>query len=598
VSSSTPRRAPALPIVTAFIIGGVWGHSASIGTSLLVILLALLAATELARRGKTSAATLLVLCGFFFLGAVSRRGARQRVEHQSLLELYEALRLGALESPTLVEGRLIREPEPGDDASVLMLMAEQIVVRGRPWACRGGIRASVRGAHRFRSELDRFHPDDSIRLWVVLRRPRSFGNPGRFDLEAYMDRLGVTLTGSVKSALLVERVEPGSFWKSVLSRVRRYARKQITGACRRIGVEKSEIPGVVLALVVGDRFLIPPWAEQLYQEAGTFHVIAISGAHVGLVALLLYGGLRRWGLDQNPALLTLMICLPAYAALTGGRPSVVRAVLMSSSVVGAKLLSLDAPGMNGLALSALLLLVFRPLDLYDPGFQLSFVGTAAILMFYEPLARGLKPKLGKLGSWVAISLAAQIGVLPILAWHFGRITPAAVFANLLVMPLAGALIVTGALLVIIAPLPWLGEGVAWVTWLFVKGMTVSSQLAVTLPGARSEFRAREPCGQPSTLLPWPSSFSVEAGGGGPCRSSHSCSCFGSCCCPLPPRPLPCCGSPRSMWSAAMPSYWSYRGERGCWSMVEVPSRLRLISGKVSSSPLCSGVVFDRSTLSS
>ncbi|MFQ5789215.1 MAG: DNA internalization-related competence protein ComEC/Rec2, partial [Acidobacteriota bacterium] len=244
----------------------------------------------------------------------------------------------------------------------------------------------------------------------------------------------------------------------------------------------SEAPGVVLALLVGDRSLIPPWAERLYQRAGTFHVIVISGAHVGLVAWFLYGGLRWLGLDQRPALVCLLVALPMYAWVCGGRPSVVRAVAMGVAVVGTRLLSLEVCLVNGLALAALFLLALRPQDLRDPGFQLSFLATAAIVGLASPLARRLRARLGRLGPLLAVSLAAQMAVLPVSAWHFQRLTPGAIVASLLAMPLALGSILAGALLVVVGPIPWLSAGVARMALLAVGGLTLSSRAVVGLPG--------------------------------------------------------------------------------------------------------------------
>ncbi len=299
------------------------------------------------------------------------------------------------------------------------------------------------------------------------------------------------MSGSVKSSLLVERGAP-AFSASpgkLGSRARGFVRRRIREAFRRIGVG-DEVPGVAIALLIGDRSLIPSWAERLYQESGTFHVIVISGAHVALLAWVLYKVLRWTGSDQTPALFVLLIALPLYAVLCGGRPSVVRAVTMSCAIVGAKLLSLEVPALNGLAASALLLLAFRPLDIYDPGFQLSFAATVAIIGLGVPLGISVSHYLGRfsgrglsmLGRAIAISIAAQAAVLPIVVWYFQRLTPAAVLGGIVAMPLAAGSLVTAALLLIVAPVAWIGEAFAWLVWLQVKGLTLCGQVAVALPG--------------------------------------------------------------------------------------------------------------------
>lgn len=481
-SLSRRLRAPAFALTVFFVAGEVIGRSLEPGISFTLSTLLFVATMVLARRRGFLSSTAFALVAFFFLGSATYRLAQDKAKHQGLLELYKSLGQATFQFPCLVDGRLRSEPEHRSDQVVLILDVERLVIGKKAWSSRGGLRAAVHGALEFRERLAGLRTGDRVRIWAFLRRPRGFLNPGGFDVTAYQERNGLSLSGSVKSALLVERVESAPWWRSLGSRVRGFVRHRIEEAYEPLVEADDEAPGISIALLIGDRSRIPAWAGELYQKAGTFHVIAISGAHVGIFAWFLHGTLRRMGLDQKPSLLVLLIVLPLYAGLCGGRASVVRAVLMSMGVVGSKLLSLDVPAVNGLALSALLLLAFRPLDLEDPGFQLSFVATASILGFTAPLSRWLAPRLGRMSSLVAVSLAAQIGIVPILAWHFGRLTPAAIGANLVAMPLAAGLIVGGAVLVVVAPIPWVGSGVAWVNLIMVKGLTLSSQLAVAIPG--------------------------------------------------------------------------------------------------------------------
>ena len=87
-----------------------------------------------------------------------------------------------------------------------------------------------------------------------------------------------------------------------------------------------------------------------------------------------------------------------------------------------------------------------------------------------------------LGRAIAISIAAQAAVLPIVVWYFQRLTPAAVLGGIVAMPLAAGSLVTAALLLIVAPVAWIGEAFAWLVWLQVKGLTLCGQVAVALPG--------------------------------------------------------------------------------------------------------------------
>ena len=126
--------------------------------------------------------------------------------------------------------------------------------------------------------------------------------------------------------------------------------------------------GWLAALVTGERAGLSPELERLYQRAGIYHVMAISGAHVAIWILFLHGLMRRCGVSASTSNLVLLALLPLYAAFCGARPPVVRVVVMASAVLGARLLSLRSPVTNGLAIAALLLLIHEPSMVGDAGF--------------------------------------------------------------------------------------------------------------------------------------------------------------------------------------------------------------------------------------
>jgi competence protein ComEC len=358
----------------------------------------------------------------------------------------------------------------------------------------GDLRVNVRGDLERQQSLTELRAGDRVSLWATVRRPRGYLNPGGFDVGAYLARAGVALSGTVKSPLLVERLSSAGWWSPArtISRVRSFVRHRLRDAFG--GKPGEEVPGVAMALLIGDHAFIPPWAERLYQDSGIFHVMVISGAQVALLAALIFGTLRWIGFGRAPSLWFLMCALPLYAALCGGGPSVVRAVIMCLCVVGARLLSLDAPGVNGLACAALMILAVRPLDLDDPGFQLSFAATAAILVLAGPLARGLtrdERRPGLMARAVAISLVAQAAVVPLIAWHFPRLTLGAVPASIVAVPLATAALVAAGLLTAFAPVPWLGDALTWVAWFFISALTACARFAVSLPGASMRVPAPE-----------------------------------------------------------------------------------------------------------
>jgi competence protein ComEC len=227
--------------------------------------------------------------------------------------------------------------------------------------------------------------------------------------------------------------------------------------------------------------MLSPELEELYRDAGIFHVMAISGAQVAIVLLAFYFVMRRVGVAEVTTLWTLLLVVPIYAAFCGS-PPVVRAALAASVVLGARLLSLDRPHGNALALAALLLLLWEPLWLEDPGFQLSFAAMAAILWLTEPLAIRLRP-LGFLAKPLSVSLAAQAVVVPITAWHFHGLTWVAPLASLVAVPLSGAIVILGLALVPLAGVPLVSDLLSLGAHGGVALLTGTARLASELPGA-------------------------------------------------------------------------------------------------------------------
>ncbi len=174
--------------------------------------------------------------------------------------------------------------------------------------------------------------------------------------------------------------------------------------------------------------------------------------------------------------------MPLYAAFCGSGPPVVRAALAAALVLGARLLSLDRPHANALALAALVLLSWEPLWLEDPGFQLSFAAMAAILWLAEPLAGRLRP-IGFLATPLAVSLAAQAALVPITAWHFHGLTWVAPLASLVAVPLSGVLVIVGLALVPLSDVPMVSDLLSLSAHVGVTLLTGTARVAADLPGA-------------------------------------------------------------------------------------------------------------------
>lgn len=388
------------------------------------------------RPGSKMKAVLLLAAAFM-------AGALNRPDPGSESALAAAARdLGGdrLARPVYLQGSLLGEAEDFGRRTSFALAVDRLAAARREWRVRGEARINVDGVRRER--LRGLSRGARVALWARVSEPRRPGNPGGRAV-----RGPVALFGSTKSGLLVRELEPGPApWRAVAS-LRNRIRERL-----RAGGFPVEVRAVVAAMLIGDRTLAPPETERAFRDAGTLHLMAVSGLHVSLLGLLLHGAAVSAGMRRRHALLLLLAVLPLYAALCGGRPSVVRAALMAVVVILGLRRGLFGEAMNGLGLAALILLAFAPWNALDVGFQLSFGATLAIVAAFRPRdpAEVSWERPARWRTWIlvplGVTLAAQLASFPIIAWHFGRV----VFGGLLVAVPAGLL--AG---------PVLGLGFAW-----------------------------------------------------------------------------------------------------------------------------------------
>ena len=385
------------------------------------------------------AKTVLLLLAAFIAGLLSRPvpGAAS-----SLAEAVRGLGPERLTRPVRLEGVLRAEPEDRDRRTALALRVDRLGASRGTWEVDGEVSIGVAGGRRDR--LRSLSRGARIEVWCRVSSPRPPGNPGSRET-----RGPIALFGSTKSGLLVREIAPGPVAWRVLRRVRSRIRDRLSG-----GGFPDDVRGVVTAMLIGDRAETPSRTERAFRDAGTLHLMAVSGLHVGLLSLLIYATLILAGVRRRTALTVLLLLLPLYAALCGGRPSVVRAVLMAAVVILGLRRGLTGHAMNGLGVAALALLAHSPWNALDVGFQLSFGATLAIIAAFRPEDPAAVPwdPAPRWRTWIlaplGVTLASQLATFPIVAWHFGRV----VFGGLLVAVPAGLL--AG---------PVLGLGFAWLS---------------------------------------------------------------------------------------------------------------------------------------
>jgi len=327
---------------------------------------------------------------------------------------------------------------------------------------------------------------------VQLHRPSRYLDPGVPDNERMLARSGTTLVGTVKSGALVEMIRPGRWWSETAGRVRLFARTAIR---RSVGRWNPQSAAIVTAIVIGDRAGLDDDVQRRLQEAGTYHVIAISGGNIAILAGLLLGAFRLAGCLGREAMIAAIALLVAYASLAGGGASVDRATLMAVVYFGARAIDQRSPPLNTLWVVATLLVAADPLSIADPAFGLTFGATLGIVVI-APVMRQRSPQRAQraqrpvlsassAGSALIVvfrtmftaSLAAEAMLFPVGALVFSRVTFAGLALNFLAIPLMGVAQVAGMAVVPLALVSTrLAITVGWIAHVGAGGLVWSADL--------------------------------------------------------------------------------------------------------------------------
>lgn len=303
---------------------------------------------------------------------------------------------------------------------------------------------------------------EQLLIKAHFQPPKNFGDI-HFDYARYLKRKGIAATAYVftnswkfvgKDSLVSWRMQADSY------------RKKIATYYHRLGFSGDEL-GVLTALTIGEKEELSEEIRETYSVAGASHVLALSGLHVGLLAWLLMIGfslLIRYCPSLRPLLVLLTLCLlGGFAYFTGLSPSVVRAVIMFSLLAIVRLWRNEPLTLNVVAFTAFIMLCFKPIWLFDVGFQLSFSAVFAILLFF-PRLNALCPTrpliIKKVWSLMAVSIAAQLGTAPLVIYYFGRFSTHFLLTNLWVIPLVTLVMYLAVALLLLAPFPLLQGWVA------------------------------------------------------------------------------------------------------------------------------------------
>ena len=351
-------------------------------------------------------------------------------------------------------GQITAEPDLRPDKVYYLLQVEKAEIGQKAHTSFGVVRVSVREPEQV------FSYGDRIRAKGFFYWPKSAGNPGAFDYALYLKRQGVAGVLAVRSPGDAQKIGSGPS-NPLLSCAYTLKKKMARVAAEGLLPAQAAL---LNGMIFGAQGQIDRNTRQAFSETGLVHILSVSGLHVGLVlaGVLAVLKLARAGVRAcAPAATPVLIF---YAAMTGAGPAVLRATVMALFLLWAHHLGRQRDWPSTVSAAALFILLIKPTDLYNPGFQLSFAATWGILylgpyiegFIAAKLYRGSKTPFGLKTAVqaLAVSTAAQLAAVPLVAWHYSLFSPVSVLANIISLPLLSLVMLYGALVALIG-LVWL-----------------------------------------------------------------------------------------------------------------------------------------------
>jgi competence protein ComEC len=299
----------------------------------------------------------------------------------------------------------------------------------------------------------KFSPGDVLVCQTVFTEISPPQNHEEFDYKGYLKRKKIFSTSFVNSEKIVV-VDSGqiNFYKKFVFRLQEYSLETL----QKAQLKTKEL-AVALALLIGNKQYIENELRDSYVAAGTVHLLAVSGLHVGIIFMILDFALQFMNRKKKLRLLKgsiILISLWIYASIAGMASSIVRASMMFSIFVIADMMHRSASTYNNIAFSCFLICLIDPYAIFETGFQLSYFAVLGIVYFqpkfmkpFHNCNRFLKTALES----ITVTLSAQLGTLPIILLIFKSFPTYFIFSNLLLVPYMSVVMYIG---VIVIALSW------------------------------------------------------------------------------------------------------------------------------------------------
>ena len=308
----------------------------------------------------------------------------------------------------------------------------------------------------FINTTDSLEVGDVVATNSPLERIKNNGNPGEFDAHFFWSSKGIDQIGFIS--------EDG--FSVIDNRISWFDKWSLKSRNYLISILKSQLKGeelaVAQALILGDRSDLENETINAFGNSGAMHVLAVSGLHIGILLQIIVICLKVFSryLSKKQALVLALIIIWIYTILSGLSASVLRSTVMFTVLSLSQLFGKNHHSINNLFFTAFVLLVINPLNLYDIGFQLSFLAMLGIFWFYQPISRWIFVKnkwIRKIWETTAVGLAAQLLTVPLSLYYFHQFPNYFLITNIALMSVTGIILGFGLLVFSFYWLKFLGK---------------------------------------------------------------------------------------------------------------------------------------------
>jgi competence protein ComEC len=307
---------------------------------------------------------------------------------------------------------------------------------------------------------------DYVKIYCWLERFGQPKNPGQFNVADFLKKRNVIVAGSVKSRDGIELLRSDS--SNTLTKIRQKVKQTANNVLFANAELTNSSYGLLEALLLGYRGNIDSSTYQAFRKTGLLHFISLSGMHLGILIGIVWWLCKTAGFMKPTRAIICLIVLALFLLTVQLRAPVIRASIMCAVFCLATLFRRRSSPLNTLCLAAIILLLIRPTEIFEPGWQLSFTSVLGIILFYRRISsflyKGidrlwpntkdfhhsiLRPVISFIIDVFAVGLAAWLGSAGILLYHFYTINPFTCLWTVFAFPFVGLILVLGYLKIVL-----------------------------------------------------------------------------------------------------------------------------------------------------